>query len=164
MFLMLLNMSLAITLIFLSHPLSMGLVLLCQTLIISLLMGNLSLTFWFSYILFIVMVGGMLVLFLYMTSIASNEKFSSNLWLIIPFSLLILTPLLKKSSIMLNINIKNEELISWDSKITMIQTMNKFMSWPSNMMIYFLIIYLLITLIAVVKLTTPFSGTFRPSN
>jgi NADH-ubiquinone oxidoreductase chain 6 len=54
----------------------MGLVLLIQTLIVALLTGVLASSFWFSYILFLVFLGGMLVLFIYVTRLASNEMFS----------------------------------------------------------------------------------------
>nr|ALI86981.1 NADH dehydrogenase subunit 6 [Cryptolestes turcicus] len=48
---------------FLNHPLSMGLMLLLQTICISILSGIMMINFWYSYMIFLIMIGGMLVLF-----------------------------------------------------------------------------------------------------
>jgi NADH-ubiquinone oxidoreductase chain 6 len=61
--------------IVLGHPISIGVVLILHTLIVGVLTGILSRNFWFSYILFLVFLGGVLVLFVYITRLASNEKF-----------------------------------------------------------------------------------------
>jgi len=61
------------------HPLAMGLILLIQTIFICLLRGLLIKSFWFSYILFLIFIGGILVLFIYVTSLASNEIFSFSI-------------------------------------------------------------------------------------
>ena len=50
----------------------MGLTLLIQTILVSIISGLITKTFWFSYILFLVFLGGILVLFIYVTSLASN--------------------------------------------------------------------------------------------
>nr|ADD62154.1 NADH dehydrogenase subunit 6 [Takobia yixiani] len=63
---------------FLSHPVSMGLTLIMHALLVGVTAGLLSGSLWFSYILFLVFLGGVLVLYIYMTSLASNEKFSTN--------------------------------------------------------------------------------------
>nr|YP_009643464.1 NADH dehydrogenase subunit 6 [Euscopus rufipes]APO08894.1 NADH dehydrogenase subunit 6 [Euscopus rufipes] len=65
-----------------NHPISMGLLIITQTMNISLLVGMLSSMFWFSYIIIIIMLSGMLVLFIYMASTASNEKFMTPIKLI----------------------------------------------------------------------------------
>nr|YP_009659087.1 NADH dehydrogenase subunit 6 [Triatoma migrans]QCQ69471.1 NADH dehydrogenase subunit 6 [Triatoma migrans] len=60
------------------HPLSMGLMLIIQTILIAMMTGLLTNMFWFSYILVMSMLSGMLVLFIYMASVASNEKFHTS--------------------------------------------------------------------------------------
>jgi NADH-ubiquinone oxidoreductase chain 6 len=64
----------------LGHPISIAVTLILHTLIVGGLTGILSNNFWFSYILFLVFLGGVLVLFIYMTRLASNEKFGFS-WL-----------------------------------------------------------------------------------
>lgn len=49
--------------------------LLFYTRVVGLITGLMGGSYWFSYILVLVFLGGVLVLFLYMTSLASNEKF-----------------------------------------------------------------------------------------
>jgi NADH-ubiquinone oxidoreductase chain 6 len=53
----------------------MGLVLIVHTIRIGVVTGIMARNFWFSYILFLVFLGGVLVLFIYITRLASNEKF-----------------------------------------------------------------------------------------
>nr|AWN56272.1 NADH dehydrogenase subunit 6 [Glena unipennaria] len=73
----------SILMIFYNHPMSMGANLILQTIMIVILIGPMNYSFWFSYILFLIMIGGMLILFMYMTSIASNEKFKFSINLLI---------------------------------------------------------------------------------
>lgn len=68
----------AVIFVNLRHPVGLGLTLILHTLLISCVTGLVGGTFWFSYILFLVFLGGVLVLFIYMTSLASNEKFVLN--------------------------------------------------------------------------------------
>lgn len=68
----------ALIFINLKHPVALGLTLILHTLLISGVTGLAVGNFWFSYVLFLVFLGGVLVLFIYITSLASNEKFSLN--------------------------------------------------------------------------------------
>nr|AML26668.1 NADH dehydrogenase subunit 6 [Ptiliidae sp. BMNH 1274726] len=128
---------------FMKHPLSMGMILLVQTILISLMTGIMSSSFWLSYILFLVMVGGMLILFMYMTNIASNKKFK--------FQTIILLYLPCFSWIFyIDINfLQNNNLI------------NKMFNFPSMTIMLLLIIYLFITMVMAIKLTTYKLGPFR---
>jgi NADH-ubiquinone oxidoreductase chain 6 len=58
-----------------NHPVSMSIILLFYTRVVGLITGLMGGSYWFSYILVLVFLGGVLVLFLYMTSLAANEKF-----------------------------------------------------------------------------------------
>nr|WMQ53438.1 NADH dehydrogenase subunit 6 [Portunus armatus] len=149
----------------LSHPLSMGLTLLIQTIFISLTAGLSTYSYWFSYILFMIFLGGMLVLFIYVTSLASNEPFFFS-WSAFFMSLAILFALMPLA-------------IFWDSLMgsTMTQlplssfsfdSSNVFIiSWiySFNLMNFtlYIILYLLLTLIVVVKITNLFKGPLRLS-
>nr|AXS66148.1 NADH dehydrogenase subunit 6 [Tenebrionoidea sp. 23 KM-2017] len=161
------NIMLSLMLIFLKHPISMGSTLLIQTTIVSLILGNLNLNFWFSYILFIVMVGGMLVLFIYMTSIASNEQFSKKLMKLVPLmiGMLIMSPfILNKLNYTFNLNMKNEEFLVLNNHLEFQQILNKFIMYPSMLIFMFMVIYLLITMIAIVKITKLSYGPLRQFN
>nr|YP_010309688.1 NADH dehydrogenase subunit 6 [Apalus guerini]UMR54805.1 NADH dehydrogenase subunit 6 [Apalus guerini] len=163
MTLIMLNILFSLIFLTLTHPLSLGMLLLIQTTIISLISGTFSYNYWFSYILFLVMIGGMLILFIYMTSIASNEKFSFTLktmWLTLTIPMTIAMP----TSIMFFI-----DEITWNSlvnsKIMEISiSMIKYTYIPMNMILMFMIMYLFITMIAIVKIIDKNNGPLRQKN
>nr|YP_010716087.1 NADH dehydrogenase subunit 6 [Parnassius schultei]WDE75810.1 NADH dehydrogenase subunit 6 [Parnassius schultei] len=173
MFLSLLIMMFSIMMFFFSHPLSMGLMILFQTLLTCLLSGMLINTYWFSYILFLVFLGGLLVLFIYVSSIASNEKFYNNFFMKM---ILIFTFMLSISlsyMYMYNMNwlnfINNYEMNNFknlfiffnnENKINLSKLYNNY----THFMMMMLIIYLFITLVAVVNITNIFFGPLRLSN
>ncbi|YP_002808572.1 NADH dehydrogenase subunit 6 (mitochondrion) [Scylla paramamosain] len=147
------------------HPLSMGLTLLIQTVLISLSAGLMTYTYWFSYILFMIFLGGMLVLFIYVTSLASNESFSFSysslffstllIFILTPLSIL-WDPLMSETMT----NLPLSSLVSNSSNVFII-------SWiySTNLMNFtlFIILYLLLTLIVVVKISNLFKGPLRLS-
>nr|YP_009131570.1 NADH dehydrogenase subunit 6 [Nemopoda mamaevi]AIY56562.1 NADH dehydrogenase subunit 6 [Nemopoda mamaevi] len=154
-----------------NHPLAMGLMLLIQTLLICLMTGLITKSFWFSYILFLIFLGGMLVLFIYVTSLASNEMFSFSIKLFISSISMIIFSVL----IMWIINNLFFMNLFNNNEMEMINLMNSYISenslflyklynYPINLMTILLMNYLLITLIAVVKITKLFYGPLRPMN
>nr|YP_009459969.1 NADH dehydrogenase subunit 6 [Eochionelasmus ohtai]AUT77221.1 NADH dehydrogenase subunit 6 [Eochionelasmus ohtai] len=70
--------------LFMFHPLAMIFVLILQSLFISLMIYSITQFPWFSYTLILVFLGGMLILFMYMANIASNEVFKPNWKMLIP--------------------------------------------------------------------------------
>nr|AXS65568.1 NADH dehydrogenase subunit 6 [Tenebrionoidea sp. 16 KM-2017] len=164
--LMFLNLMFSLIFIMVTHPLTLGLILLIQTLLISLISGNFNYNFWFSYIIFLILVGGMLILFIYMTSVASNEKFTFNMTLLLPImitpTILILTSSLV--SYLSKINLINNEMMEFNMTLSMNSSTIKFMNFPSNIIILFMIIYLLLALVAIVKITNLKHGPLRQMN
>nr|UJG45277.1 NADH dehydrogenase subunit 6 [Azelia zetterstedtii] len=150
------------------HPLAMGLTLLIQTTLMCMITGLMTKTFWFSYILFLVFLGGMLVLFIYVTSLASNEMFSFSIkLLIISFAIFILSlfilffmdkNLLLQYSNFENTSIFNMNTFFMENSLSL----NKLYNYPTNLLTILLMNYLLITLIAVVKITNLYKGPLRP--
>nr|QVL29353.1 NADH dehydrogenase subunit 6 [Ceratitis querita] len=154
-----------------SHPLAMGLMLLIQTIQICLLTGLMAKSFWFSYILFLIFLGGMLVLFIYVTSLASNEMFSLSMKLstisFMIFSIMfVINFLLDKTSISFFIHNNEMQPIYYFNMFLQENNLSlqKLYNYPTNMMTILLMNYLLITLIAVVKITKLFHGPLRPMN
>nr|QIE12654.1 NADH dehydrogenase subunit 6 [Compsulyx cochereaui] len=153
---------------FLNHPLSMGFMILTQTLMTCLLSGMLIKTYWFSYILFLTFLGGLLVLFIYVSSIASNEMFfmSNHLFyfFFFLFVFIITQMFFYKNLNWMNL-INNSEMNNFfnfmffnnENKINL----NKLYNNYSSMLTLLLIIYLFITLIAIVKITNIFYGPLR---
>nr|UOU85237.1 NADH dehydrogenase subunit 6 [Rhagio lineola] len=154
-----------------THPLAMGLVLLIQTLFICLITGLLTKTFWFSYILFLIFLGGMLVLFIYVTSLASNEMFLFSMkTLLITISIIMMTLflfLVMDYSLINNMFINNEMSNIFNMNSYLMENtlnLNKLYNFPSNIITLVLINYLLLTLVAVTKITNIFYGPLRPMN
>nr|YP_009995282.1 NADH dehydrogenase subunit 6 [Ochthebius quadricollis]QNP09672.1 NADH dehydrogenase subunit 6 [Ochthebius quadricollis] len=160
MILLFLNIILSINFMFMIHPLSMGMTLMIQTIVISLITGFLNFNYWFSYILFLIMIGGMLVLFIYMTSIASNEKFKFNMKLFLFLMLMMMCLMIMYINMDNNMMFMQNFNMNMNSNINYLM-MSKFYNKPSNMIMFLMIIYLLITLIAVVKITDFKSGPLR---
>nr|ALF04098.1 NADH dehydrogenase subunit 6 [Eucryptorrhynchus brandti] len=161
---LLLSWMFSILFMFMNHPLSLGCILLIQTILISLASGFFYLNFWFSYILFLIMIGGMLVMFIYMTSIASNEKFNmpkkTLLFCSIYFLLLvfILFTMDNYFSNFLNLSMDSFQFFYLLNNNF---SLSKFFNYPGMFIMIFLMIYLLITLIAIVKIVGKYTGTLR---
>nr|UYA96516.1 NADH dehydrogenase subunit 6 [Janus sp. 1 GYN-2022d] len=168
---MLSSMSMMMGLLFtqLNHPLAMGLMLLVQTMLISLMTGMMTQTFWFSYILFLIMLGGMLVLFIYVSSLASNEMFNMSMMNMIISMMIFIVMMLTMMLIDSYTNIffsLNKEIIN-NTTPEMLYNMesnfmvNKIYNQPTNYITLMLINYLFITLIAIVKITNIMNGPLR---
>nr|QVL28690.1 NADH dehydrogenase subunit 6 [Eristalinus viridis]QZZ81254.1 NADH dehydrogenase subunit 6 [Eristalinus viridis] len=154
-----------------NHPLSMGLMLLIQTIMVCGITGLMTKTFWFSYILFLIFVGGMLVLFIYMTSLASNEMFalSMKMMIISIISLMLMSfVIFFMDKMLLTFNSINNEMNSISNLNSYISenslNLIKLYNYPSNMITIMLVNYLLITMIASIKITKLFYGPIRSMN
>nr|AQP27037.1 NADH dehydrogenase subunit 6 [Neocapritermes sp. H TB-2017] len=140
------------------HPMAMGLMLLIQTTMVCIISGTMYSSFWFSYILFMIMIGGMLVLFMYMTSLASNEMFS-------PSNKMLMVTLVTMPSLMYMMPavINNKEMNSYntmmENEITTTTTVmyNQMMGTMTTL----LVLYMLLTLIVVVNIINVSKGPLR---
>nr|YP_009176699.1 NADH dehydrogenase subunit 6 [Anopheles epiroticus]ALJ02420.1 NADH dehydrogenase subunit 6 [Anopheles epiroticus] len=153
------------------HPLSMGLMLLIQTFLTCLITGIYVKSFWFSYILFLIFLGGMLILFIYVTSLSSNEMFSMSFKLtmfsMIIFSMfMIMFLILDKTMIeQFIMNMEMEKLSMVNNLMNEnILSLNKMYNFPTNLITLLLINYLFLTLLVTVKITKKFYGPLRPMN
>nr|YP_009441861.1 NADH dehydrogenase subunit 6 [Dryocoetes villosus]AOY39614.1 NADH dehydrogenase subunit 6 [Dryocoetes villosus] len=160
-----LNWLLSLSFIILNHPLSLGFILLLLTINISLTSGIMYLNFWFGYLLFLIMVGGILVMFIYMTSIASNEKFnmpslySMMLFFTAVISFMILSMTLDSFFATfpnLEFSYLNQDILNMQNK-----SLTKIFSKPLNQLPVALMSYLLLCLITVVKMTENKMGPLR---
>nr|CDL72691.1 NADH dehydrogenase subunit 6 [Cherax sp. HG-2014b] len=151
----------------LTHPLSMGLTLLAQTILICVISGLFSPSFWFSYILFLIFLGGMLILFIYVSSLASNEAFKIHFKssLLIALPLCISPILVSLDPLCLPSKLFNSSLflvLENKTNPTTLSTSSIF-SLPSFPFTILVILYLLLTLIVIVNIINITSGPLRPS-
>nr|AWV84144.1 NADH dehydrogenase subunit 6 [Tettigades ulnaria] len=139
------------------HPLSMGCVLLLETILASMMCSLNMSTYLLSYILFLIFIGGMLILFMYMSSIASNEKFHMIDMLSIMIMMIISILIVIKLDLNLKYNLYNDNIGSLELHYNL--TMYKLYSLPSGMLTLMMVIYLLFTLIVVSNII---SNKFSP--
>nr|YP_010737977.1 NADH dehydrogenase subunit 6 [Neopsylla specialis]WEQ92387.1 NADH dehydrogenase subunit 6 [Neopsylla specialis] len=163
-----LSFGLILSLIFsqMTHPLALGFLLMIQTLWISMIIGNLSKTFWFSYILFLTFLGGMLILFIYMTSLSQNDifNFSFKKMMLITLSLiLILSAILLIETFYFNDMSNMDTMLNFDKQNIKVNILNvnKLFNFPNNMITIMSILYLLMALIVVIKITDIKYGPLR---
>nr|WDR45094.1 NADH dehydrogenase subunit 6 [Sabethes quasicyaneus] len=172
MYMFLISICFIISFIFMQmkHPLAMGLILLIQTCLISLIMGIFTETFWFSYILFLIFLGGMLILFIYVTSLSSNEMFSFSNKLNMTFWLLIMLSfifMMFMDKLLIENFYSNIEMILMNNLSFMYEnsiSLNKMYNFPTNLITIILINYLFLTLLMTVKITKKSYGPLRPMN
>nr|URX53951.1 NADH dehydrogenase subunit 6 [Cryptotermes sp. 5 AB-2022a] len=143
-----------------NHPLAMGMMLLMQTMIMCLISGIMHQSFWFQYILFMVFIGGMLVLFIYVASLASNEMFSMSA------KMVLMAVWMMTMSTMINTQVNHDSSDSTTYNTTSNETIlmtSKLYNQPSGVLTILAALYLLMTLIVVVKITNVSKGPLRQS-
>nr|WHL46497.1 NADH dehydrogenase subunit 6 [Dudusa nobilis] len=161
--------------LFINNPLPMGLLILMQTLLTCILTGMFIKTYWFSYILFLTFLGGLLVLFIYISSIASNElfimSFKFKLMSFFMFIMIMFSQILFFNNLTwINFSINNTDmnnLLSMYFNLNNLEikiNLNKLYNNQTFLLMMMMIIYLFITLIAVVKITNIFFGPIRSSS
>nr|YP_011010209.1 NADH dehydrogenase subunit 6 [Asclepios apicalis]WPW46746.1 NADH dehydrogenase subunit 6 [Asclepios apicalis] len=144
----------------LNHPLSMGFNLIIITFLSSIMMCMWMKYTWYSYILVLVMLGGMLVLFMYMASIASNEimKFSFKVMIMMIVMILVTSMLLKTEMMSYN----NSMIQTMENQQNM--SMMKLFNSQTSVITIMMALYLLMTMIYVIYITNTFEGPMRKKN
>nr|AEP27640.1 NADH dehydrogenase subunit 6 [Scolytus sp. APV-2011] len=149
--------SLSLAFLVISHPLALGAILMSQTIIVALTSSIFNMNAWFSYILFLVMIGGMLVMFMYMTSVASNEKFKLPKNKILTMLMLVpLILLISQEKMIKNMSCQESYINTFN-----MASLTKYYTFPANQMLIFLMTYLLFVLIASVKIAKPKTSSLR---
>nr|UBU97891.1 NADH dehydrogenase subunit 6 [Myrmecophilus kubotai] len=136
-------------------PLNMSILLLIKALLATQMMLLINSTSWFSYILFLVFLGGMMVLFIYITTLAPNEMTSMKI-----SHLLILATM----SSLIMLKVKPSPLILTQSlnMFTSTQLINLYTILPMKLTLI-LMGFLLMTLIIVIKISNITKGPLRSS-
>nr|YP_010181258.1 NADH dehydrogenase subunit 6 [Bactrothrips quadrituberculatus]QVD42815.1 NADH dehydrogenase subunit 6 [Bactrothrips quadrituberculatus] len=130
---------------FMDHPLVMGLFLILLTLVLSIYSIFISFSSWNGYILFLMFLGGLLILFLYNISLISTEMFSlkfSFLFLFFGFIFLCNVSFIKET-------LSEEVLYFFLLKNT--SSLNVLMKFFNMSMILFLVFYLFFSLVCIIN-------------
>nr|YP_009739790.1 NADH dehydrogenase subunit 6 [Stygobromus pizzinii]QIC54402.1 NADH dehydrogenase subunit 6 [Stygobromus pizzinii] len=148
--------------IFLWHPLTMTAVIIFQSLVIAVNLYMYTQTSWFTYILIMTFLSGMMIIFAYISSIVPNETITKMPFFIgtsiIMTAMIMLALFLTDhmSFIFLNMPLNMSVLYNLSTA-----TIFKIFKSNTNIMAIILISYLLIVLIMVVKITAFNKGPLR---
>nr|YP_011014820.1 NADH dehydrogenase subunit 6 [Gergithoides gibbosus]WQB38501.1 NADH dehydrogenase subunit 6 [Gergithoides gibbosus] len=146
---------------FIKHPISLGSMLMMQTILISIKMFSLSNSAWFSYILFITIIGGMMVMFMYMASIASNEKFSPKVNLLTISTLMMITVMIMLPFTNMEYLEKKNELKIMTIQLEEIKSTSKFFNLNKMVLTIMTMMFLLLTMISVTNISNTFEGPLK---
>nr|AZL93513.1 NADH dehydrogenase subunit 6 [Torymus sp. ZJUH_2016035] len=137
------------------HPMLMGIIMFITTMISSI---NLSLNFknhWFSFLTFLILIGGMMILFLYFISFNNNMKMNMKWMFLMSIPLKSIFMFIFMFSIYLNFNkimwiynINDIKMSSFENKFNL----NFMYLEKKNMPSMIAMLYLLLTLSMIVKL------------
>nr|UPL65724.1 NADH dehydrogenase subunit 6 [Enoplops sibiricus] len=140
------------------HPISMGLTIILQTLMVSMMTGLMLGSFWFSYIIMIMMLSGMLVLFIYMASVASNEKFHMSIKLIV----ISITMMIMSSYMQIYMDNNDDQLLNINTTLSMeYMSLNNLFNCKFKLLTIMLVLYLLLTMITVSQIVNISEGPLR---
>nr|YP_010311863.1 NADH dehydrogenase subunit 6 [Planusocoris schaeferi]UNA71171.1 NADH dehydrogenase subunit 6 [Planusocoris schaeferi] len=137
------------------HPLSMGMGIITHTIIIAMISGMMLGSFWFSYIIMIIMLSGMLVLFIYMASVASNEKFHPSTKMIMMMLMMIIMSMIYQMYLEINDN-EMETLINPEKL-----SLNSLFNMKHKNITMMMVIYLFFTMINVSFIVNISEGPLR---
>lgn len=138
------------------HPTLIIILILIYRISISILISIWSYTFIYSIILFLIIVRGLLIIFLYFSCLISNEKNNIspkillNSFFIITLIIIIIIPFNNHFKFMLNLNIENTTLININLNI--FHNILKIYLYPFNNFTFLSILYLLIALFSIIKI------------
>lgn len=146
--------SILLLIIFLAttHPITLGFILIFTSIIYSILIFLRSRSPWIPFILIIVFLRGSIVIFIYITSISSNETISLEIKFI-PLILISSVILLINNNLIFRFNIKNLNPLKNLTNSNSVELIYKTYNISLNLLTLFIIIYLLLIIIVAVKIT-----------
>nr|YP_010586092.1 NADH dehydrogenase subunit 6 [Ceraclea indistincta]UZZ43828.1 NADH dehydrogenase subunit 6 [Ceraclea indistincta] len=146
-------------LMFISSPMMMMMMMILQIINMSIIIGLINKSFWYSYILFLIIIGGLMVLFIYMTSLISNNIYKFNMKKMIFISMILMLMILILI-IKYNPNINNIIPIQFMNNLNN-NTLMKIYNNYSMMMIFLMMNYLFFALLVSTKIINLFYGPLR---
>nr|YP_010882190.1 NADH dehydrogenase subunit 6 [Pulchriphyllium bioculatum]WID87104.1 NADH dehydrogenase subunit 6 [Pulchriphyllium bioculatum] len=153
--LMTVNIMLNTTFLMMKHPLSMSLTIIMQTVIVSMMTSAMWTSSWYSLILMLTYVGGMMIMFIYMTSLIPNMMFKTpkkTTTLMITATIIIMM-MINKKYWMINMDMNEPS-----EKTIMLMSVY---SAPVNILTTMMAMYLMLTMITVNKMTNLNMGPLR---
>nr|ARH10730.1 NADH dehydrogenase subunit 6 [Laingia psammae] len=157
----LINLFISMMLTLMKSPLTSNLLILIQSIMLTTMINLINKTSWIAFMLIIIYIGGLMIIFLYISSIAFNEiNFFKNFKKLLMKLILITTFIItfKNNLILENFKFQNYYLFEDNFYI-----LNMFMI-PNHYMIYFIIIILFFMLILIIWMLKNNKGPIRQKN
>nr|YP_009987515.1 NADH dehydrogenase subunit 6 [Bambusiphaga taibaishana]QBZ37975.1 NADH dehydrogenase subunit 6 [Bambusiphaga taibaishana] len=158
MLLMLLNSIMSMSL---NHPISLGSILMIQSMLTSMMMIFMCKNSWYSMILFITFSSGMMIMFMYMSSISSNEKFKINMKLMLILITLLTSIILMNIDLTLTMQFKPTEMILNFQENEEKMSILKNISFNKIYLTIMMTLIILMMLIAISNLINSFEGPLK---
>nr|QYK92327.1 NADH dehydrogenase subunit 6 [Pheidole nodus] len=148
------------------HPIFILILIVIYSMIICFMMSSQSFNYIYSIMLFLIMISGMLIMFLYFTSLISNNqtKLIMNIPLIFSFFLNIIIIFFSLKYFNYPIYKYNEVLPSTMLNSAMFNNISYIYSYPYSNITMICIFYLLLTLFTIIKICSFKSTTLRKLN
>nr|AKM70037.1 NADH dehydrogenase subunit 6 [Periphyllus koelreuteriae] len=158
---MLINLIISLLMTSMKSPLSSNLLILTQSITLTMLINLINKTSWIAFMLTILYVSGLMIIFLYISSIAFNEinlnkNFKS---MIIKIMLILLISYYLKTYLNME-NFKFENNYLFEDNFFILNMFNL----PNNMMIYFIMMILFFMLILIIWMLKNNKGPIRQKN
>nr|YP_010223319.1 NADH dehydrogenase subunit 6 [Macrohectopus branickii]UCL27452.1 NADH dehydrogenase subunit 6 [Macrohectopus branickii] len=144
-------------------PLMMALVIITQALLVSLLTYMTLATSWLSFVLMLVFISAMMVVYAYVASLASNDFFYSRTHLPLSLPLLITTLIVLFTLDQGPLDLSGASSLAEPDLTSTPMSVSKLYAPGAMAVTVFLVIYLLVSLVAVAKNASYCSGPLRSS-
>nr|WQB38566.1 NADH dehydrogenase subunit 6 [Acanalonia sp.] len=146
----------------LKHPISMGTMLMSQTIMACSIMMVSHTNPWYSYILFITIIGGLMVMFMYMSSIASNEKFkfNTNKLVFMMLTLMVIFIIAMKDPTITDLQkIKENKMNTYETEE--LKTLSKFFNSKKMILTILMMLILFTVMVTVTNISSTFEGPLK---
>nr|WCJ52998.1 NADH dehydrogenase subunit 6 [Mindarus keteleerifoliae] len=152
------NLLISMILTTMKSPLSSNFLILLQSINLTIMMNIINKTSWISFILFILYISGLMIIFLYISSIAFNEFNINKNFKKLMLKLIMMMILYSTfNKFIMMENMKYENMFMFEDNFFFI---NMF-SMPNNLMIYFMLMILFFMLILIIWLLKNNKGPIR---
>nr|QNE86032.1 NADH dehydrogenase subunit 6 [Beraea pullata] len=161
-------MTIMILILQINQPLIITIFMVFMNLILTMLMGIMNSSLWFSYIMFLIFISGLLILFIYISSLASNKTyqfklnyFFINMLIIIMFFMILIFMNKSNFNYLFNLEITPMNLNMFNLNYENNLNLNKIFNKMSMIITILLMNYLLYTMIISIKIININKGPMR---
>nr|QBZ38183.1 NADH dehydrogenase subunit 6 [Sogata hakonensis] len=144
-----------------NHPISLGSILMIQSILTSVMTIFLTKNSWYAMILFITFSSGLMIMFMYMSSISSNEKFFPSIKITLTLMFFVTILLILNKDKMLLYKTKWMEKNFWMEENEEKKSIFKMLKMNKLNLLIFMTTFILLTLITISNMINSFEGPLK---